>query len=58
MRSPEMCVLLSAGLLRTGAEKVLVFGGMAQDDMFLLPDMFELTISQHWWRQARPRSLY
>ena len=35
-----------------------MFGGMAQDDMFLLPDMFELTISQRWWRQARPISQY
>lgn len=50
------CELLSAGLLRTGADKVLVFGGMAQEDMFLLPDMFELSISQRWWRQARPRA--
>ena len=34
-----------------------MFGGMAQDDtgaMFRLSDMFELTISQRWWRQARP----
>ena len=49
-------MLLTAGLLRTAADKVLMFGGMAQEDMFLLPDMFELTISQRWWRQARPRA--
>ena len=24
--------------------------------MFRLSDMFELTISQRWWRQARPRA--
>ena len=52
-----MSVLWAAGLLQPSADKVLVFGGMAQHVMgmmYLLPDMFELSISQRWWRQARP----
>lgn len=50
-------VLLNAGLVQPDPDKVVVFGGMAQDDegaAFRLSDMFELTISQRWWRQARP----
>ena len=39
---------------------MIVFGGMAHDAVgytILLPDMFELSISQRWWRQARPHLL-
>ena len=48
---------MNAGLARPAPDRVVVFGGMALDDkgaMFRLSDMFELTISQRWWRQARP----
>ena len=50
-------VLLHAGLAQPDPDRVVVFGGMARDDKgatFRLSDMFELTISQRWWRQARP----
>ena len=46
-----------AGLVQPEADRVIVFGGSALDNTGAasrLPDMFELSISQRWWRQAWP----
>ncbi|KAK9825852.1 hypothetical protein WJX81_004094 [Elliptochloris bilobata] len=44
------------GLVQPEPDRVVIFGGMAHNacGIFLLGDMFELSVTQRWWRQVVP----